>query len=67
MVLLLVVVVVDGLRDLSDRGGEGVGRYLVVVGRQLRLEVRKRSESSWLERRLDEAAICQVPCDAPGQ
>jgi hypothetical protein len=39
----LVVVVVmadDVLRDLVDAGGEGVGRYLVVVGRQERLEVR---------------------------
>jgi hypothetical protein len=35
----LVTLVVD-LGDLVDGGGEGVGRYFVVVGRQLRLEDR---------------------------
>jgi hypothetical protein len=30
----------EDLRDLVDGGGEGVGRYLVVVGRQERLDVR---------------------------
>jgi len=34
------MVVVVGLRDLVDGGGEGVGKYFVVVGRQERLEVR---------------------------
>ena len=46
MVVGLVVVVDEGLRDFVDGGGEGVGRYLVVVGRQERLEVRWRSNSS---------------------
>jgi hypothetical protein len=45
VVLLLVVVEVlvivdEDLRDLVEGGGEGVGRYLVVVGRQERLECR---------------------------
>jgi hypothetical protein len=30
----------EGLRDLIEGGGEGVGRYFVVVGRQERLECR---------------------------
>ena len=40
MVWVLVVMVDEGLRDLFEGGGEGVGRYFVVVGRQERLEVR---------------------------
>jgi len=45
-VVVFTFVVDEGLRDLVDGGGEGVGRYFVTVGRQERLEVRKRSESS---------------------
>jgi len=45
------VVGVD-LRDFVEGGGgDGVGRYLVVMGRQLRLEVRKTADLSQIRLR----------------
>jgi hypothetical protein len=58
----MVVGVVRGVLEVAEvvdlvlmpnegGGGDGEGRYFVVVGRQ-RLDVRDRSEGSWVERRL---------------